>query len=417
MEKQILENGLCIVYLPIEGAYSASVGIWVSAGSRHENIHEQGISHFIEHMLFKGTATRSSKDISEEMDSLGGGINAYTTKEYTRYYAQTLAENAVSAMDILCDMLLNPLIDPDELERERGVILDEMAMYEDSGEDVANEALYAAVWPNSPLGRPICGIKKTVSGFTSDDLRGYIRNNYTPERMIAVVAGSFDRDGMDTLIQNTLGSVKSGGNLPKLDVPEFIPSLALTKKRFEQTSLAIAMPGLPSEDKRRYAMMVLNFIVGGGASSRLFQRLREELGLAYSVYSSHSASKGTGLFTVLASFSADRQERVLTEINNVLKGLLDGVTEEEFDRARAQIKASNIMGLETVAARASFAGHNELFEGRQITSEEILDNLNSLTRSDIDMLAADVIGNPARALSVAGNTKSRSFYKGLLSFA
>ncbi|MDD3833470.1 MAG: pitrilysin family protein [Oscillospiraceae bacterium] len=414
MEKQTLQNGLRIIYLPIEGAYSASVGIWVSAGSCHESIDQQGISHFIEHMIFKGTTKRSAKDISEEMDLLGGRINAYTAKEYTRYYAQTLAENAVSAMDILCDMLLNPLIDPDELERERGVILDEMAMYEDSGEDVAHEALYASVWSNSPLGRPICGIKDTVSGFTSDNLREYIHGNYTPDRMVAVVAGSFDRPGMDRLIQNTLGTMKSGGGIHPLDNPEFTPSLSLTKKRFEQTSLVLAMPGLPSGDSRRYAIMVLNFIVGGGASSRLFQRLREELGLAYSVYSSHSASKGGGLFTVSASFSADRQEMVLTEINEVLKGMLDGVTAEEFDRARAQIKASNIMGLETVAARASFAGHNELIEGRQITSKEILENLNALTRSDIDNLAAEVIGSPARALSVAGNTKSRSFYKNLL---
>lgn len=410
MEKKVLENGLRVVYLPIEGAYSASVGIWVSAGSRNEVKSEQGISHFIEHMLFKGTARRSSKAISEEMDLLGGGLNAYTTKESTRYYAQTLAENAMAAMDILCDMLISPLLDPDELERERGVIIDEMAMYEDSGEDVAHDALCAAVWPDSPLGRPICGAAETVSSFSADDLRKYMEKHYTPERMVVVVAGDFDRTGMEALLEKTLGTLKRGGKAEEFDKPAFTPSLALTKKRFEQTSLALAMPGIPSGDPKRYAMMVLNFIVGGGTSSRLFQRLREELGLAYSVYSSHTASTGAGLFTVSASFSADQQERVLAEINEVLKGLANGVTEEEFDRARAQIKASNIMGLETVAAQASFAGHSELFEGRQITSEEILENLNALTRGDIDRLASEILGNPARALSVAGNTKGRSFY-------
>lgn len=413
-EKIVLDNGLRILYLPIDGALSASVAVWVAAGSRHEKTEEQGISHFIEHMLFKGTTRRTSREISEEMDFLGGGLNAYTAREYTRYYAQTLAENAVPTLDIICDMLMNPLLDKDELERERGVILDEMAMYEDSGEDVVHDALCAAVWPGSPLGRPICGVAKTVSSFTSDDLRNYIKTHYTPERMIAVVAGGFDRNGIDSLIQKTLGALPPGKGADGFVAPEFTPSLALTKKRFEQTSLSLAMPGLPAGDPRRYAMMVFNFIVGGGASSRLFQRLREELGLAYSVYSSHSSSTGVGLFTVTASFSADRQEQVLSEINSVLKGLESGVTAEEFDRALAQIKASSIMGLETVAAKASFAGHNELFEGRQITSEEMLQNLNALTRSDIDSLAHDILSESKRALSVAGNVKKRSFYTSFL---
>ncbi len=410
MEKKVFENGLRVLYLPIEGSHSASVGIWVAAGSRHESLKEQGISHFIEHMLFKGTTSRSSRAISEEMDMLGGGLNAYTAKEYTRYYAQTLAENAVRALDILCDMIMNPLFEIDELERERGVILDEMAMYEDSGEDVAHEALCAAVWPDASLGRPICGIAETVSSFTSDDLRSYIKTHYTPERMVAVVAGDFDSNGIDALLHRTLGTLPRGSGAVPFDIPRFTPSLALTKKRFEQTSLSLAMPGLPSGDPRRYSMRLLNFIVGGGASSRLFQRLREELGLAYSVYSSYSSSSGTGLFTVSASFSADQQECVLMEINSVLDKLVSGVTEEEFDRARAQIKASNIMGLETVAAQATFAGHNELFQGRQITREEILQSLNALTRSDVNKLASDILGSKKRALSVAGNTKQRSFY-------
>jgi predicted Zn-dependent peptidase len=414
VEKQILDNGLRIIYLPIAGVHSASVGIWVATGSRYETEKEQGISHFIEHMFFKGTTTRNSREISEEMDFLGGGLNAYTAREYTRYYAHTLAENAVKAMDILCDMIMNPLIDKDELERERLVILDEMAMYQDSGEDVAYEKLCAAIWPNSSLGRPIAGIADTVSSFTAEDLRNYINTHYTPERMVAVIAGGFDRDGMDTLLKNTLGKLERGSCKVIFDNPIFQPSISITNKKFEQTSLSIAMPGLPKGDPRRYAMMVLNFIVGGGSSSRLFQRLREELGLAYSVYSSHSSSTGTGLFTVSASFSSDRQDQVLFEINNLLDGIADGVTAEEFERARAQIKAANIIGLETVAAKASFAGHNELFQGRQITGDEVLENLNKLTLSDVNQLASTIFGNSNRALSVAGNTKERSFYQSFI---
>ena len=224
-EKIVLDNGLRILYLPIDGALSASVAVWVAAGSRHEKTEEQGISHFIEHMLFKGTTRRTSREISEEMDFLGGGLNAYTAREYTRYYAQTLAENAVPTLDIICDMLMNPLLDKDELERERGVILDEMAMYEDSGEDVVHDALCAAVWPGSPLGRPICGVAKTVSSFTSDDLRNYIKTHYTPERMIAVVAGGFDRNGIDSLIQKTLGALPPGKGRTGLSLPSLRPRL------------------------------------------------------------------------------------------------------------------------------------------------------------------------------------------------
>lgn len=410
MEKLVLENGLRILLLPMEGARSASVGVWVAAGSRHETEREQGICHFIEHMLFKGTVNRSARAISEETDMLGSSTNAYTAKEYTRFYAQTLAENAAATLDILCDMLMNPRLDPDELELERGVILDEMAMYDDSGEDVAQEKLFASVWPHSSLGRPICGVTETVSSLKAEDLRAYMRKNYTPERMLAVVGGGFDREAVLTLLNRTLGTLPRGGGIPSSDKPIFTPSLTLTKKTFEQTSLTLAMPGLASGDPRRYAMMLLNFIAGGGASSRLFQRLREELGLAYSVYSSNYAGVGAGVFLVAASFSADQQKRVLTEINAVLDGVAQGVTDEEFARALAQVKASHILGLETVAAQASWAGHNELYEGRQIDSSEALAHLDALTREDVNVLAADIIGCKDRALSVAGDTKSRAFY-------
>ncbi len=410
MEKLILDNGLRILLLPVAGARSASVGVWVAAGSRHEEAGEQGISHFIEHMLFKGTARRSARALSEEMDRLGGSVNAYTSKEYTRYYAQCLAENAAGALDILCDMLVSSRLDGEEMERERGVILDEMAMYEDSGEDVAHEALCAAVWPGSPLGRTILGLPETVSALTPDDLRRYMRRHYTPERMVAAVAGGFDREAVLRVLRETLGALPQGAGAPVLDAPAFTPALTLKPKEFEQTSLCLAMPGLPAGDPRRYAMSLLNFIVGGGASSRLFQRLREELGLTYSVYSAAYAGKGAGLFTVAASFSAGQQEQVLSEILAVLRGLPGTITEDELERARAQVKASFILGLETAAAQASYAGRNELLEGREIPPGEALAALDRLTRADVDGLAAALLQDPRRALSVAGDVKAPAFY-------
>ena len=413
LEKLRLDNGLRVLLLPVEGALSASVGVWIEAGSRYEAAAKQGISHFVEHMTFKGTDARTARQISEEMDLLGGGMNAYTTKEYTRFYAQTLAENARPAMELLTDMLLHSRMAAEDVELERGVILEEMAMYEDAGEDLAHEALCGAIWPDSPLGRPICGTRETVSAITPQDLLQYVAEEYTPGRMVAVAAGGYNREDILDCLQSTLGRLKPGAPCPAADTPAFTPGVVLRKKKFEQVSLELAVPGIPSgaeDGDLRYALLLFNFIAGGGASSRLFLRLREELGLAYSVYSTHYASKGAGLFTVSAGVSPSQQLRVLEEIREILAGIADGVTEEEFLRARAQVKSSYILGMETVAARASYAGRNELLERRAIGEAEVLTALDRLTPADVGGLAASLFTNAPWALSVAGPVEKEEAY-------
>ena len=413
LEKLRLDNGLRVLLLPVEGALSASVGVWIEAGSRYEAAAKQGISHFVEHMTFKGTAARTARQISEEMDLLGGGMNAYTTKEYTRFYAQTLAENARPAMELLTDMLLHSRMAAEDVELERGVILEEMAMYEDAGEDLAHEALCGAIWPDSPLGRPICGTRETVSAITPQDLLQYVAEEYTPGRMVAVAAGGYNREDMLDCLQSTLGRLKPGAPCPAADTPAFTPGVVLRKKKFEQVSLELAVPGIPSgaeDGDLRYALLLFNFIAGGGASSRLFLRLREELGLAYSIYSTHYASKGAGLFTVSAAVSPKQQFRVLGEIRDILAGLAQGIGEEEFLRARAQIKSSFILGLETVAARATYVGRNELLEGRSIRETEVLSALDQLEPRDIERLAARLLQNASWALSAAGKVESKEMY-------
>ena len=419
MEKRLYPNGLRVLLLPIEGALSASVGIWVEAGSRYEDPARQGISHFVEHMVFKGTETRTARQLSEEMDMLGGGMNAYTTKEYTKFYAQTLKENARPAMELLTDMLTRSLMAAEAVEVERGVILEEMAMYEDVGEDLAHEALCGAIWPDSPLGRPIIGTRETVEGITSRELLDYIRSAYTPERMIAVVAGGFDREDMLDCIQRGLGALQRGSGTPVADAPAFVSSLSLRRKKFEQVNLELAVPGFPYGavvDGRdvRYPLMLLNFIVGGGSSSRLFLRLREELGLAYSVYSNHYTAKGAGLFSVAAGVSPRRQLQVLEEIRHILDSVADGISEEEFLRARAQVKSSYILGLETVAAKASYAGRNELLEGRVIAPEEVLRQLDALAPADVGRLAGLLLRDTSWSLSVAGPLEKESAYRPFL---
>ncbi len=410
MEKLVLDNGLRVLLLPLPGAHSASVDVWVEAGSRFEEPAEQGISHFVEHMLFKGTTSRSSRVLSEEMDRLGGSMNAYTTQECTRYYAQVLAENAAETLDILSDMLLHARLTPEDTALERQVILDEIAMYEDIGEDLAHEALCAAVWAGSPLGRPICGTRETVAAIDAPALRRYIAAAYTPERMLAVIAGAFDRQAVLACLHAGLGSLPWGGGRPAADAPAFHPGLALRPKDFEQSCLELGFPGLAAGDPRRYAMMLLNYIVGGGVSSRLFQRLREELGLAYAVYSANSAETGAGLFTISASVSPDKQETALREIRGVLTGLLDGVTDAEFQRARAQAKSAFILGMETVAARAGYAGRNERVFGREISASAVIAALDGVEKREVDALARTLFAGTPVALAVAGPVGAESLY-------
>lgn len=412
MERICLDNGLRVLLLPEEGALSAAVSLWVTAGSLWESDEQQGISHFLEHMAFKGTDRRTARQVSEEMDLLGGGMNAYTAREYTRYYAQTLAENAGQALDLLCDIVLNPRLDIADVELERGVILEEMSMYEDSGEEVAHDALCAAIWPGSPLGRPITGTRETVAALSADDLREYRRTHYAPGRMLAVAAGRFDREAVLEQLEKGPGALPPAAPPAAPEPPVYRPAFVLRQKDFEQTTLELAMPGLPRGDERRYAMMLFNFIVGGGASSRLFQRVREELGMAYSVYSANEAYAGTGLFTVTALTSPDQQGEVLREIRAVLDGFAAGVSREEFDRALAQVKASYILGMETVEARASYYGRGQLFGDSENDPARVLEKLDALTPADVDALAAEILRPEAYSLAVVGVVREAAFYDG-----
>ena len=412
-EKLTLKNGARILLLPEEGAHSVSASLWVTAGSAWEQPEEQGVSHFIEHMAFKGTFRRSAREISEEMDRLGGGMNAYTARECTRYYAQTLKENAGRVLDLLCDIVLHPRLDSADLELERRVILEEMAMYEDSGEEVAHEALCASVWPGSPFGRPICGTKDTVSAMTVDDLRRYRERHYAPSRLLAVVAGGFDRREVVDLLERELGSLPPAQDPEPPAPPVFQPCLVLRKRDFQQAAVELAMPGLPRGDERRFAMMLFSFIVGGGSSSRLFQKVREEKGLAYSIYSAAESFPGAGMFTVSALASPKHHLEVIREIRDVLTGFSAGISRDELDRARAQVKASYILGLETVEARASYEGRTALFHAAELSPDEVLERLDALELDDIDALAAQVLVPEKTALAAAGRVKPSKAYRGM----
>nr|WP_317413434.1 pitrilysin family protein [uncultured Solibaculum sp.] len=413
MEQITLSNGVRILLESIPFFKTASFGIWVLNGSRHEKQEEGGASHFLEHMMFKGTSSRSALDIAIQSDLLGGQLNAYTSKEYTCYYAHTLSDHAPAAFEMLCDMLTDPRMDKEDVELERGVILDEIAMYEDSAEDVAADLLYDGVWPNHPLGRPILGTADTVSSFAAQDLVHYLDGHYTPDRILVSVCGSYDREAMLDICSRYLGSISPKKGQHVEDSPRFTPSVRLRDKDFEQSAILLGFPGLPLEAEDRIALSIFSNIAGGNASSRLFQRLREELGLVYSVSSYCICHKGAGLMAVGLTVTPDLEEKALEETMKVLKSLKQSVTQEELTRAKEQLKAGLVMGMEGISSRAASAARSCLLEGRIYTEDMLIQRVDAVTLDHLMQRADEALHFDQMAVAAAGQLKQPDFYESL----
>ncbi|MCI8361011.1 MAG: insulinase family protein [Clostridiales bacterium] len=415
MEIITLSNGLRIALERIEHARSAAVSFFIGSGSRYETAENAGVSHFIEHMLFKGSEARSAADIAEEMDAMGGQLNAYTTKEYTCLYAQALESHIPAVTEIMADMLAHPKLDTADLLVERGVVLEEIGMYEDSPEDFCADQLHAAIWSSSPLGGNILGSRGSVTGMTADRLRRHMQAYYTPERMTVSVCGRFDRDAVCEIVERTFGSWENTGNPVRPAPVGFHPGLALRERDFEQTQLLFCFEGLPAGDKDRYAAAVFSTIAGGASSSRLNQRIREELGLAYSVYSFTSSYLGAGIFGVGAGVSHDNQQKTLEEAMEILLALREGVDEKELARTKEQFKANMVMGMESSGARASAMGRGLLLENRYTDEDAILRQIDSLTQADMIRVARLLVDPGRMALSAAGRPLEEKVYKRLIS--
>lgn len=413
MEQITLSNGVRILLESIPFFKTASFGIWVLNGARHEMPEEGGASHFLEHMMFKGTASRSALDIAIQSDLFGGQLNAYTSKEYTCYYAHTLSDHATTAFEMLCDMLTGPRMDKEDVELERGVILDEIAMYEDSAEDVAADLLYDGVWAGHSLGRPILGTADTVSSFTAQDLRRYLDGHYTPDRILVSVCGSFDRETMLDICNRYLGTLVPRKGRHVEDIPAFTTSIRLKEKDFEQSAILLGFPGLPLEDENRIALSIFSNIAGGNASSRLFQRLREELGLVYSVSSYCICHKGAGLMAVGLTVTPDLEEKALEETMKVLKRLRQSVTQEELTRAKEQLKAGLVMGMEGISSRAGSAARSCLLENRIYTEDMLIQRVDAVTLDELMQKAQQSLCFDRMAVAAAGRLKSQAFYQSL----
>lgn len=404
MEKIVLDNGLRVILNKQNTTKSACFGIWIKSGCAYETEETNGISHFIEHMVFKGTEKRSAFDISEEMDSIGGQLNAYTAKEYTCFYAKTLSEHVPKAFDILADMIVNPKFDEHDIELEKNVVLEEINMTEDMQDDKVAENLYKNVWSNHPLGRPILGNEQSLKSFTAEDLRNYMKNKYSPERTVISICGNFDRDKFLSIVYKYFGDLKRGSE-SDLSIPvEYKKSLSIEEDSdSEQTHICICFPGFSAFEKKRNNLNLLNIVAGGSTSSRLFRRIREELGLVYTIYSSSICYNSGGLFEVQTATSHELAQKTFNEIVNVLKDFKNGISEKEFARAKEQLKSSVIMGLESTASKASFAGRSEILKNRIKTEDEILNDLNALTLKGVNNVANEVIDFDKMSISIIGS--------------
>ena len=403
-----LPNGVRILTERVPYVRSAALGIWVGTGSRHERSGANGAAHFIEHMLFKGTQHRTAEKLAGEMDAVGGQINAFTTKECTCFYARVLDTHLAQAADILCDMFFSSRFDEADVATERGVILEEIGMYEDNPED-----LCAAVFQGTPLARPILGRKATLEKMSGAWLRDYKAAHYGPERIVVALAGSFAQADVDSL--RARFSAMEARPLPPSPPGRYTPAVTVKRKAIEQNHLTLAFPGLPFADERRFTLQLLSSILGGGMSSRLFQQVREQRGLCYSIYSYGTCHDDTGYFGVYTALGRETEGAALETVFSVIRDFAEhGVTEEELSRAREQSKANVLMGLESTQSRMSSLGRGALLVGRVLDEDEVIARYDAVTREDVRRLAQELFQFQNASLSAVGRVGSADAYWALL---
>ncbi len=396
-----LPNGLRIVTEHMPGLQSASLGIWVNAGGRHERLDQNGIAHFLEHMAFKGTKRRSALQIAEEIEDVGGYINAYTSREVTAYYARVLKDDVPLALDLISDILLNPIFDPHEIEVERGVILQEIGQALDTPDDIIFDWLQEAAYPEQALGRTILGPTERVRAFSQDDLKGFVKQHYGPGQMILSAAGAVDHDEIVRLAEAAFGHIPATQQ-SRAEAGRFQGGERREVKGLEQAhfTLALEAPGYRSDDI--YAAQIYATALGGGMSSRLFQEIREKRGLCYTIYSQVGAYDDTGLLTIYAGTGeADLKGLADLTIEEVRRSIED-MSDAEIDRARAQMKAGMLMGLESPSARAERLARLVAIWNRVPPLDETIDKIDAVNRQSVQTLAEGLIGSGRAALALYG---------------
>ena len=409
VRRTVLPSGLRVVTEHMAGSRSASIGVWVNVGSRDETPALHGCSHFLEHLLFKGTPERSAMEISVALDAVGGEFNAFTSKEYTVFHARVLDEDLGTAVDVLGDMVTASTITAFDVEAERDVILDEIAMHDDDPDDVVHNLFALQAWGDSPLGRPIAGTEASITAMTRAQIHRFYRRHYRPDNMVVAVAGNVDHAAVVRQVTKAFGrnDFLAGDATPTPPVQterarKVQPGEARTVRPLEQVNLVLGVKGLTRTDPRRYALGVLNTALGGGTSSRMFQEVREHRGLAYSVYSFATHHADAGVVGVAVGCLPGKYDAVLETVRGELaKVAAEGLTEEEVERGKGQLKGGLVLGLEDSGSRMSRIGKAELVYDELLTIDEVVGRIEAVTLDDVSELARELFTQP-EVLAVVG---------------
>jgi predicted Zn-dependent peptidase len=404
LRRTVLPNGLTILTERMEHLRSVAMGVWIKSGSRCEPAEINGISHFVEHMLFKGTGTRSAQAIAREMDSIGGNLDAFTGKETICFNVKSLAEHVPVALDVLSDLVLNPVFAPDDIERERGVILEEIKIDEDNPDVLVHELFTQNFWKGHPLGKPILGTTDTVRGLDRNKLAGYHGDRFHGGNMILSAAGQLHHDEFVEAVTARFGSMPGGATLHEEPAPDASARILLrNKKSLEQVQICLGVPSPPITSKERYAALILNTVLGGGMSSRLFQTIREERGMAYSVYSDLSPYRDTGTLCVFAGTSASKAldvvDLILAEFRSMKTAPLET---EELKRAKDQLKGNILLGMESSNARMANIARQEMYFESFVGSEEVIRRIEAVSAEDVQQLAASLFHGERIAVTLLG---------------
>jgi predicted Zn-dependent peptidase len=401
-DRSVTSTGITVLSERIDTVRSVAIGIWAAVGSRDEAPDEAGMSHFIEHMMFKGTPTLTAAEISETFDRMGAELNAFTGKEYTCYYARVLDTNVGPAIEALSDMVAHSLMAQDACESEREVVLEEISRHEDTPDDKVHDLFASALWGDHPVGRPVLGRRETVGGFGNAAAKDYVTRHYRTGDVVVVVSGHMEHDAIVALVEENLHLPEG----PRHDRPCITPTvesrLEVVTKDTEQAHICWGVAGLHAQHPDRFALGVMDAILGGGMSSRLFQEIREKRGLAYAVFSYHSLYLDTGAYTVYAGTRPENTEQVVRLIQAEVERILDsGVTEDELHRAKESIKGSMVLGLESTSNRMVRLGKSEATHGEILSMDELVDRIEAVDRAWVSRVAADILTQP-RVLAIVG---------------
>lgn len=402
VRKTVLANRIRVITEPMPQVRTASLGLWVGTGSRYEAPEVHGISHFLEHLFFKGTHTRSALAIAQAVDALGGQMNAFTDREHTCFYVKVLANHLPAIVELVADMLLNSAFDPEAIERERQVVTEEIKMYEDSPDELVQDLIHQTIWNGHPLGRSVIGTRATVSGLGRDQFVRHIEERYRADNLVVAVAGDVEHDAVVDLIDRLLGRWDGRSALLPTEVPAVTSAVTLRTKEIEQVHLCLAARGLPQADEDRYILAVLDNVLGGGMSSRLFQEIRERRGLVYSIATYVASYREGGLFVVYAAMSPENGPEVIRLTFEEIAAMVDSLDEAELHRAKESLKGGIMLSLESTGSRMSKLARSELYHGRQFDLDEILGRVDAVTVDAVREMAARLFTPDQLAMAAIG---------------